>query len=302
MKVGFIIPMGEDGETGQSPRYADIRALSLQAEEAGFDSVWVYDHLLYRFPERETMGVWECWSVLSALAEATERVEIGTLVMPVSWRNPALLAKMATTVDEISNGRLILGLGTGVHEPEFEAFGYPHDHLASRFEEGIQVIRTLLKEGKVDFRGKYVSAPECEIRPRGPRPEGPPILVASNGERMLRLTAQYADMWNTAWFGPVEDAAERRERFERACREAGRDPATIETTIGVHCAVPFEGVEFDPAKALTGSPEEIAAGLRAYVASGVSHVICGALASMRPEYVSRVIANVGEALKFVASN
>lgn len=296
MKVGFIIPMGEDGATGQSPRYADIRSLALQAEAAGFDSVWVYDHLLYRFPERGTMGVWECWSVLSALAEATERVELGTLVMPVSWRNPALLAKMATTVDEISNGRLILGIGTGFHQPEFEAFGYRNDHLASRFEEGIQVIRALLKDGKVDFHGEYVSAPDCEILPRGPRPDGPPILVASNGERMLRLTAQYADAWNTAWFGPVEDAAERRARFEQACEDVGRDPSTIETTIGVHCAQPFGGVEFDPAKSLTGTPEEIAAGLRAYEESGVSHVICGALASMRPDYVSHVMERVGEAL------
>lgn len=113
---------------------------------------------------------------------------------------------------------------------------------------------------------------------------------------MLRLTAQHADMWNTAWFGPVEAAAERRARFEQACKDAGRDPATIETTIGVHCAMPFEGVEFDPEKALTGSPEEIATGLQAYADSGVSHVICGALASMRPDYVSHVMGSVGEAL------
>lgn len=296
MKVGFIIPLGESDRIGRAPTYGEIRALALQAEAAGFDSVWVYDHLLYRFPEHETFGVHEGWSMLAALADATDRVELGTLVMPVSWRNPALLAKMASTVEEISNGRLILGLGTGFHQPEFDAFGYPYDHLASRFEEGIQIVTSLLREGKVDFHGEYFSAPDCEIRPRGPRPEGPPILVASNGERMLRLTAQYADAWNTAWFGPVEDAAERRGRFATACEDVGRDPSTIETTIGVHCAFPFEGIEYDPAKALTGTPEEVAAGLNAYEESGVSHVICGALADMTYEYTSHVIAKIGEAL------
>jgi probable F420-dependent oxidoreductase len=297
MKIGFILPLGESDRLGRPPSFAEIHALARQAEDAGLDSIWVYDHLLYRFPERETMGVWECWSMLSALAQATERVELGTLVMPVSWRNPALLAKMAATVDEISGGRLILGLGTGFHQPEFDAFGYPFDHLASRFEEGIQVIRGLLKDGKVDFQGEYVSAPDCELTPRGPRPEGPPILVASRGERMLRLTAQYADQWNTAWFGPVEDAAARRADMVRACEAVGRDPATLEVTIGVHVATPMEGIEFDPAKVLTGTPEEVAAGLRAYAESGVSHVICGALAGMEFDYVTRVIALVGEALE-----
>jgi alkanesulfonate monooxygenase SsuD/methylene tetrahydromethanopterin reductase-like flavin-dependent oxidoreductase (luciferase family) len=296
VKVGFIIPLGESDRIGRTPSYDEIRSLALQAESAGFDSVWVYDHLLYRFPERDTMGVWECWSMLTALADATERVELGTLVMPVSWRNPALLAKMAATVEEISKGRLILGLGTGFHQPEFDAFGYPYDHLAGRFEEGMHIITSLLREGKVDFHGQYFSAPNCEITPRGPRPEGPPILVASNGERMLRLTAKYADAWNTAWFGPVADAAERRARFAKACEDVGRDPATIETTIGVHCAVPMDGVEFNPEKVLTGTPEEIAAGLKAYDESGVSHVICGALADMTYEYATQVIAKVGEAL------
>jgi probable F420-dependent oxidoreductase len=296
MKIGFILPLGESTTRGRPPTYQEIHALALQAEESGFDSIWVYDHLLYRFPDHDTMGVWECWSMLSALAQATERVELGTLVMPVSWRNPSLLAKMAATVDEISNGRLILGLGTGFHRPEFDAFGYPSDHLAGRFEEGIQIITSLLREGKVDFHGEYFSAPDCEIRPRGPRPDGPPILVASQGPRMLRLTAQYADAWNTAWFGPVDDIAERRANMERACAEVGRDPRSIDLTVGVHVAYPQPGIEFDPGKALTGTPEEVAASLRAYEEGGVAHVICGALADMTYEYTSHVMARVGEAL------
>jgi len=288
--------MGESPSLGRPPSYQEIRSLALQAEEAGFDSVCVYDHLLYRFPDHDTMGVWECWSMLAAVAEATERAEIGTLVMPVSWRNPALLAKMATTVDEISNGRLILGLGTGFHQPEFDAFGYPYDHLVSRFEEGIQVIRALLKEGKVDFQGEYVNAPNCEIRPRGPRPDGPPILVASHRPRMLRLTAQYADAWNTAWVGNVDAIAERRANMEQACAEVGRDPKTLDVTVGVNCAWPFEGVEFDADTVLTGSPQEISAGLEAFESAGVSHVICGALADVEYAYTSHVMEKMGEAL------
>ncbi len=299
MKIGFILPLGESTTLGRATTYQEIRSLALQAEEAGLDSIWVYDHLLYRFPERETMGVWECWSMLSALADATSRVEIGTLVMPVSWRNPALLAKMAATVDEISGGRLILGLGTGFHEPEFEAFGYPFDHRVDRFEEGIEIITSLVRTGKVDFDGEYFSAPDCEITPRGPRPEGIPIHVACRGPRMMRLTARYADGWNTAWFGPVDGIAETRAAFEAACREEDRDPKDVEVTVGVHVAEPraLPDAEFDPAKVLTGSASEIAGAFRAYEAAGVSHLICGAMADMTHEYTTQVMAKVGEAVR-----
>lgn len=299
MKIGFILPLGESEETGRPPSYKEVHSLATQAEGAGLDSVWVYDHLLYRFPEQETVGVWECWSMLSALAQATERVELGTLVMPVSWRNPALLAKMATTVDEISNGRLILGLGTGFHQPEFDAFGYPFDHLVDRFEEGMEIITSLLRTGKVDFNGTYFDAPNGEIRPRGPREEGIPILVASRGPRMLRLTAKYADSWNTAWHGTVDGSAGRREDLERACAEVGRDPKSIEITAGVHVGFPEEikrsGV--NPDATLSGTPEAIAEAFRGYEAAGVSHIICGALANMTHDYTSRVMSVVSEAVE-----
>jgi len=189
MQVGLIMPIAEDDPSRSIPSYAQIRAIARQAEAAGFDSIWVYDHLLYRFPEQPTAGIWECWSILAALAEATERVLLGTLVMCVPFRNPAVLAKMAATVDEISGGRLILGLGAGWHKPEFEAFGVPFDHKVDRFDEALQIMVPLLREGKVDFSGTYYSAPDCQLLPRGPRPRGPEILIASAKPRMLRLTA-----------------------------------------------------------------------------------------------------------------
>jgi probable F420-dependent oxidoreductase len=305
MKIGFLLPLGESPKLGRPPTFLEIRSLALQVEEAGFDSVWVYDHLLYRFPDDLTLGIWECWSILTALAEATERVEVGTLVVSALWRNPALLAKMAVTVDEISNGRLILGLGTGAHRPDFDAFGYPFDHRASRFEEAIEIVTSLLRDGRVDYQGQYVSAPDCELRPRGPRPGGPPILIASQGPRMLKLTAKHADAWNAAWFGPVEGITEARKDLEIACVEVGRDPATIDVTVGVDVSYPMLGMkpsrEIDPARTLMGTPEEVAAGLRAYENAGVSHVICAALADSTYDYACFVLGRLSEALKVYRS-
>jgi alkanesulfonate monooxygenase SsuD/methylene tetrahydromethanopterin reductase-like flavin-dependent oxidoreductase (luciferase family) len=258
-------------------RYCKIREMALRAEAAGFDSVWVYDHLVYRFPNKPTRGIWEAWTLLTALAEATSRVEVGVLVLCVPFRNPALLAKMADTLEEISGGRLILGLGAGWHEPEFTAFGYPFDHLVDRFEEAVQIIRPLAKTGEVDFRGSYYQAPDCVSRPRGPRADGPPILIASFRPRMLRLTAQYADAWNTAWLGWPTKLAARRAELEAACAEVGRDPKTLEVTVGVSVAFPDlgEGTEDagDRDKHLSGGAAEIAAGFRAYEAEGVGHII-----------------------------
>ena len=284
VKVGIILPLGEAEDLGRPPSYADLRALTRQAEGAGFDSVWVADHLLYRFPDKDdndklrSTGVWECWTILSALAEATSRVELGMLVMCVPFRHPAVLAKMATTLDEVSGGRVILGLGAGWHKPEFDAFGAPFDHLASRFDEALRIITSLLREGAVDFAGEYYVAKEAEMLPRGPRPGGPPVLVAAFGPRMLELTARHADAWNTAWLGKPTLFNERRAELEAACAKVGRDPSTITQTVGV--SVAFDDRDKlpeplrDPDKTLIGSTEEVAAGLKAYADLGVDHVIC----------------------------
>ena len=135
MKFGLVLMIAEYHETGITPTYTEVRNLALQAERSGFDSIWLYDHLLYRPDGKPTRGIWECWTFLSALAEATEKVEIGTLVLCNSFRNPALLAKMAITLDEVSNGRFIMGIGAGWNKPEYDAFGFPFDHRVDRFEE-----------------------------------------------------------------------------------------------------------------------------------------------------------------------
>jgi alkanesulfonate monooxygenase SsuD/methylene tetrahydromethanopterin reductase-like flavin-dependent oxidoreductase (luciferase family) len=280
LKVGIGLPDAERQMAGGTARWADLLAMAQRAEAVGFDSVWVEDHLLFRLGDTPTEGPWECWTLLSALAASTSRVEIGPLVACTSFRNPALLAKMADTVDEISGGRLILGLGAGWHEPEYQAFGFPFDHRVSRFGEALKIIHGLLHDGQIDFEGKYYQARECELRPRGPRPNGPPILLGTTSPRMLRLTAQYADIWNTYFTrheNRPEGVAPLRGLVDAACVEVGRDPATLGRTCAV--LVGFDDRFSGPSSAnpsgtppLTGSPAEIAATLRGFATEGISHV------------------------------
>jgi len=279
MKIGVVMPIAEDSEQGGTKRYAEIRELALHAEARGLDSIWVFDHLLFRFPDQPTGGIWEAWTMLTGLAEATSRVELGSIVLCMPFRNPALLAKMADTLDEISDGRLILGVGAGWHKPEFDAFGYPFDHRVGRFEEALQVMVPLVREGRVNFEGRYHQALDSELRPRGPRTSGPPILVASARPRMHELTAHYADAWNTAWLGSdTSPLDERLAKLHAACEKVGRDPKTVEITVGLSVAyrAPGENPETgeEPGKVITGTPEEVAQALLAYERKGVGHVIC----------------------------
>jgi alkanesulfonate monooxygenase SsuD/methylene tetrahydromethanopterin reductase-like flavin-dependent oxidoreductase (luciferase family) len=232
MRVGIVLPIAQDDGMSTVPSYREIRDVARTAEQAGLDSVWVYDHLLFRF-DGETTGIHECWTILAAIAEATKRVELGTIVMCTSFRNPALLAKMAATLDHISDGRLILGLGCGWHDPEYQAFGYPTDHRVSRFEESLTVIRGLIRDGRADLAGRWVHADDAVLVPAA-RPELP-ILIAAKRPRMLELTARHADAWNLAWFGlPDERLATARADLAAACAAVGRDPATLDITVGVN--------------------------------------------------------------------
>ena len=192
-----------------------------------------------------------------------------------SFRQPGLLAKMAATVDEVSGGRLILGLGSGSHRPEYTAFGFAWDHLASRFEEALQVLVPLLREGRVDFQGRYYQARECELLPRGPRPGGPPIWIAAFGPRLMRLAARWADAFNTSWHTDPRTLAPRFDALENACREVGRDPSSIQRTVGTFVALDQSEALGRPAReGLRGAPEQIARQLRALEAAGASHVTC----------------------------
>jgi alkanesulfonate monooxygenase SsuD/methylene tetrahydromethanopterin reductase-like flavin-dependent oxidoreductase (luciferase family) len=273
MKLGLVLDTAEGALQGKTPTFHELQKLALAAERVGVDSLWLCDHLIYRFPGQEEQGIWEVFTVLSALAAVTTRITLGTIVACTSFRPPALLAKMADTIDEISGGRLILGLGAGWHQPEYEAFGYPFDHLASRFEEAIQIICPLLREGRVDFQGQYYQVHNCVLRPRGPSRSGPPILIAGRRPRMLRLTAHYADAWNTAWHVDPLVAKERYEEFKGACAVVGRDPAAIQLTVGTEVRLPSAGEKTAEGKAISGTPEEIAQQLQRFAAEGVAHLI-----------------------------
>jgi probable F420-dependent oxidoreductase len=279
-KVGLFLPTGELIAGGATAGWTNLLDLARRAEDLGFDSLWVPDHfLLGSDGDSDTIGGWECWSLLAALAATTSRVELGALVSCTGYRNPALMAKMASTVDEICGGRLDLGLGAGWAESEFRAFGFPFDHRVARFEEAIQIITGLLRNGRVDFQGTYFAARNCELRPLGPRPHGPPIMVGASGPRMLGLTARYADAWNADFVTNPESIRGLNDAVDAACRDAGRDPATLGRSASVFVDVTGHSRAGDnwvadvrAGHALSGSTEELATALRTYADAGIEHV------------------------------
>ena len=267
MRVGLSLPQApHDGDAGT---WSGILDLAVQAEAGGADSLWVCDHFLDRRPDGRDVGYHEPFTLLAALAASTRRVELGTLVAATSFRSPGLLAKTAATLDLVADGRLILGLGCGRHEPEYRAFGYPFDHRVGRFEEVIAVLRPLLDGEPVGYDGRWVQLEQAVILPRPAR--SVPIVVAAEGPRMLGLAARYAEGWQTAWYG-LPDAVYRAQRdaLGEACERTGRatPPAS------------FVGMEVDPAPGLEEpqvrlDPSAIADALAAWDAEAVTHVQLG---------------------------
>jgi probable F420-dependent oxidoreductase len=279
MKIGLMLPIGQQELLRGPDRWSLFRDMTLAAESSGLDSVWCADHLLFRHDESgetgEVDGIHEAWTVLTAVAAITDRVQIGPLVLCVPFRNPALTAKMATTLDEVSRGRLILGLGCGWHEPEFDAFGYEFDHRVSQFAEALEVIVPMLRQGTATFHGRWQQVADARLIPPGPRADGPPILIAGKGPRMLDLVARHADAWNAAWYGHPDDAHELRERIARlhaALDAAGRAHDSIELTAGIFVAI-SPADDDRPDEAIGGSVEEIGEALAGYEALGIRHLV-----------------------------
>ena len=275
--VGVQLP-----EVERQVRWPELRAIARTAEQAGFDSVWVGDHLLYRYADGSTRGPWEAWTTLAGLAEATDRVVLGPLVAATAFHAPFMLAKQAAAVDEISGGRLVLGLGAGWNEAEFAALGAPFDHRISRFEEAFTIVRELLANGVVDFDGAFFTARDAELLPGPARPGGPPILIGSSGPRMLAATMPYADAWN-AWYADTGNSPagvpRLRSIVDGACTAAGRDPAAVERTVAVLVRMPGgtgrimgDTTQRAAQPPLQGTPEAIADILRAYAVEGIGHV------------------------------
>lgn len=241
MRIGVTLPLTDaDTPDGHTPTFQETLAFARAAEAGRLDSIWVFDHLLFRYPGRPDAGIQEAWTTLAALATAVPRVDLGSLVMCASFRNPALMAKMAATLDDLSGGRAILGLGAGWHDPEYEAFGFPTDHRVGRFAEDLEITTRLLRGERVTHRGRWRRVADAVLLP-APR-RSVPVLVAAKGPRMLRLTAAWADAWNTAWFGAVDDRLRGRlYDLRTACSALGRDPDSIRRTVGIRYHDPGAG-------------------------------------------------------------
>ena len=267
-KIGIYIDLWDKRSDGSRSTWADIREMAIKSEQQGFDSIWVPDRLMMG-----EVGVWESTTMLAAIAAVTSKVTLGTAVLRSIYRNPTLLAKIVESIEEISGGRLLLGLGAGSNEGDNQMFGYPESYPYSRFEEAFEIVRTLLREGQVDFNGRFYQANETVLRPRGPRGNGPPIMIAALGPRMMRLAALHADYWNThivpntpeEWVPTLED-------LDRACEEVGRDPATLKRLAGVLVNT-RKGVEHVYGDSVSGEPEAIADRLREFYAAGFEELI-----------------------------
>ena len=276
LRLGLNLPYTEGQMDGATPRWSDIRAMASIAESVGFDALWISDHVGFGDPAGsgpgEWHGAWEAWTLLSALAAVTDRVHLGTYVMCTPFRNPALLAKMAETLDEVSDGRAILGLGAGWNEVEFASYGFPYEQRFGRFADQARIIAAMLRTGRSSHDGRFERTRDARLEPRGPRPAGLPIMIGAHGPRLLRLTAELADRWNGGLASFADEVAAMAD-LDAACEAAGRDPGTLERSCEV--LVRPRSTDGDPpaeANELRGSPDELAEALTAYAGIGIAEL------------------------------
>ena len=289
--VGLGVAHWERSAARETPRGADMIEFVRGAEQIGADSVWVTDHLLgepyidgpsYNTKFSEDWkgfktGYWECWTLLSAFAAVTERVQIGSLVSNTGFRNPGLLARMADNVEELSGGRVVLGLGAGDYPSEHQFFGYPWERRISRFEEALKIICPLMRGEVVSHEGEFYTMHEAQLVPKGGRPEGPPILIGllKGGPRMQRLVVQYADIWN-CWLHQVDSRLprylEELQSITEACEKHGRDPSTLGKNVSVSVCLPGHTVYTEDSPVIDGSENEIADTLGQWLQADLDHI------------------------------
>ena len=255
VKFGFVLP-----QFGGS--WPEVKEAAHAADESGFDSVWVSDHFF-------GMGApdpLEPWTEMTAVAAVTRRIEVGFLVLCNSYRQPSLLAKMATTFDQISEGRLILGYGAGWFQQEYEAYGYEYPSLRTRLEqleEGLEILRKMWTEDEATFHGIHYNVENARCLPKPWRTPHPPILIGGGGEMiLLRLVARYADIWNNMGFAHRE-IAHKLQVLAKHCEKIGRDFSEIEVSQQTVGAIALDGSEakrrtddlLNEVGFLTGAPE-----------------------------------------------
>jgi alkanesulfonate monooxygenase SsuD/methylene tetrahydromethanopterin reductase-like flavin-dependent oxidoreductase (luciferase family) len=288
VRIGVQLP-----EVERDVRWPEYVAMARAAEEVGFDSIWMGDHLLYRGDDARERGPWDAWALLAGLAASTQRVQLGPLVACTAFHPPGLIARMAGALAEVSGGRFVLGLGAGWNEEEFRAFGLPYDHRVSRFEESFSIIRRLLAGERVTLAGKYHQAEDAVLLPAPAAP--PPLMIGSNGPRMLSIALPHVQLWNT-WFedfgNTPEGFAELNERISAAAHEAGREPSEIERSACVYISLDDSAPERTPdAPPLEGSMDRIASRLSEFAEAGADELIL----VVNP-ITERSIRDLGEAL------
>lgn len=281
MRIGICAELfGGPQGLKHPPSWESIKEQALAAEAVGFDLIAIPDAFLYRLPDK-TIGFWESVSVAAAMAEATTSIEIGHFTLNTPYRQPALIASIGRTLDEISGGRYRLGLGAGnTPDADYAAAGAPSDRRYSRFSEAIQIIHGLLRGEEVSFDGEHHSVERSQLVLEGPRPKGPPIVIGAFKPRMMRLAARYADQWGGhVAEGPptVEAFRPMIEELERACEEVGRDPDTLSRSVDVLVDPLGRWAEFRPeaaGRAITGSSEEIADTILEFRELGIEEFRC----------------------------
>ncbi len=272
LAIGIQLP-----ECERVVRFDEYRALAVGAEEAGVDSIWLGDHLLYRGDGREERGPWDVWTLLAALAACTARVRLGPLVACAAFHPPAVLAKMAATLDEVSGGRLVLGLGAGWNDEEFRAFGIPYDARVSRFLEAFPIIAALTAGERVTLEGSYHQVVDAVQLPTPRR--SLPLMIGSNGPRMLAGTIARVDWWNTWYrdYGNTADGfAALNATITVAAEAAGRDPLTLgrSACVAVRIGAGTSARPHDDgAPHVPGVPAVLAEHLAALAAAGADEAI-----------------------------
>lgn len=271
MRIGVQLP-----EVERRVSWNELAQMAAAIEDLGFDSIWVGDHLLYRdsFSVDDAKGPWEAWTSLAGLAAITKRVALGPLVAATGFHAPTMIAKMAGTVDEMSGGRLILGLGAGWNPVEFAGYGFPFDQRVARFGESFEIIRRMLGGERFDFTGQFFALEQAELAP-APRPGGPPLMIGSNGPRMLALTLPHVEYWNS-WFEDFANDPEQLPpllaKIDAACKSVGRDPATLKLTVAVLIQFGAEASRRNSSNPIRGSASELANTFERFARAGIEHI------------------------------
>ncbi|HEX2295341.1 MAG TPA: LLM class flavin-dependent oxidoreductase [Actinomycetota bacterium] len=241
MYLGLALPHYDTSHGNEPVSWDSVRACALAAERSGFHSVWVSDHLFldwgkYGGPSTRQAAL-ECWTTLTALAASTSEVRVGSLTMCNDFRSPALVAKMAASLDVLSGGRVDVGLGAGWYEPEYRAAGIDFDPPATRIRrlgEAVEVVGRLLAGEELTFEGRHYQIQEAICLPRPQQSPRPPVWIGGKGDLLLRTAARVADGWNFSWIGSYETYEERSRAADAACEKQGRDPASLRRSVGAY--------------------------------------------------------------------